>query len=200
MRFRRPVRRRGKRRSEEEALREVKRRREDSDVEVDAAEEAETDDDSDDYGGGGSSGGEEDVEVNGYAVNEVEVKVKPLVMTEADMAAGRKDEVDFMLQLPVFEFVKVEEAWERTGKAPTTTRWLGNWKMMEDCTWKVRSRLVGRDFKPHGEDGREDLFAAMPPLEAKKLLFVWRWLADVSDRGKTGWRQSSCSLMFGRPI
>ena len=36
---------------------------------------------------------------------------------------------------------------------------------------EVRCRLVARDFKPKGEKEREDLFAATPPLEAKKLLF-----------------------------
>jgi hypothetical protein len=40
--------------------------------------------------------------------------------------------------------------------------------------------LVGRDFKPKGERDREDLFAAMPPLEAKKLLF--RMMATERNR------------------
>ena len=35
----------------------------------------------------------------------------------------------------------------------------------------MRCRLVGRDFKVKGEEEREDLFAAMPPLESKKLMF-----------------------------
>ena len=35
----------------------------------------------------------------------------------------------------------------------------------------VRSMLVARDFQPEGEEDREDLFAAMPSLEAKKILF-----------------------------
>ena len=35
----------------------------------------------------------------------------------------------------------------------------------------IRCRLVARDFKPKSEKDREDLFAAMPPLEAKRLLF-----------------------------
>ncbi|MDA8582754.1 reverse transcriptase domain-containing protein [bacterium] len=35
----------------------------------------------------------------------------------------------------------------------------------------VRSRWVARDFKPKGEKDRADLFAAMPPLEAKRMLF-----------------------------
>ena len=34
---------------------------------------------------------------------------------------------------------------------------------------EVRARLVAPDFKTKGDD-RGDLFAAMPPLEAKKLL------------------------------
>jgi len=35
----------------------------------------------------------------------------------------------------------------------------------------VRCRLVARDFKPKGEKDRSEIFAAMPPLESKKLLF-----------------------------
>ena len=34
----------------------------------------------------------------------------------------------------------------------------------------VRSRWCARDFKPKGEKARADLFAAMPPLEAKRML------------------------------
>ena len=36
----------------------------------------------------------------------------------------------------------------------------------------VRCRLVARDFKPRREGPRDDMFAAMPPLEAKKALFA----------------------------
>jgi hypothetical protein len=36
-----------------------------------------------------------------------------------------------------------------------------------------RSRWVARDFKGKGEEDTEHLFAATPPLEAKKLLFKW---------------------------
>ena len=35
----------------------------------------------------------------------------------------------------------------------------------------IRSRLVARDFRVKGESDRSDLFAAMPPLEAKRMLF-----------------------------
>ena len=36
----------------------------------------------------------------------------------------------------------------------------------------MRCRLVGRGFKAKGVEEREDLFAAMPPLESKKLIFI----------------------------
>lgn len=40
---------------------------------------------------------------------------------------------------------------------------------MSGSSGLVRSRLVARDFKG-GDRGRDDLFAATPPLEAKRLL------------------------------
>ena len=36
----------------------------------------------------------------------------------------------------------------------------------------MRCRLVARDFKPWREGPRDDVFAAMPPLESKKVLFI----------------------------
>lgn len=46
----------------------------------------------------------------------------------------------------------------------------------------VRCRLLARDFKPKGEKDREDLFAAMPPLESKKILFAKAIQNDVKSR------------------
>ena len=45
-----------------------------------------------------------------------------------------------------------------------------------------RSRLVGRDYKAKGGREEEEVFAGMPPLEAKKMLFR----RAAADRG---WRQ-----------
>jgi hypothetical protein len=53
----------------------------------------------------------------------------------------------------------------------------------------VRCRLCARDFKVKGEELRSDLFAAMPPLEAKKMLF------RQAARGKSRWR----SRGWGKP-
>ena len=68
-----------------------------------------------------------------------------------------------------------EECLAKTGKAPVTTKWVRVNKGTSSNPF-IRARLVARDF------GGESLFAAMPPLEAKKLLFrmaakeqcVWR--------------------------
>ena len=56
----------------------------------------------------------------------------------------------------------------------------------------MRCRWVARDFKVKG-DGRENLFAAMPPLEAKKTLFA---LAAPKLKGRTTKRGKKMKLMF----
>ena len=66
----------------------------------------------------------------------------------------------------------MEDAMKRSnGKKPTTTKWVEGNKVDDDGEKIVRCRLVARGFKPRFEETRGDLFAAMPPLEAKKVLF-----------------------------
>jgi hypothetical protein len=85
--------------------------------------------------------------------------------------AARKEEMTFMEKIVVFEESTREECFQETGKPPVSTRWVDiNKGTAEDP--EVRCRMVARDFKPRGERDREDLFAAMPPLECKKLLFA----------------------------
>ena len=64
-----------------------------------------------------------------------------------------------------------EECWRDTGKAPTSTRWVDVKKTLDDGVKIVKSRLVGRDFKDEGSDLPQKFFVAIPPREAKKLLF-----------------------------
>ena len=59
-----------------------------------------------------------------------------------------------------------------TSEAPTSTKWVDVRKMNDDGEEFMRSRLVARDFRPRRGPDRPDLFAAMPPLEAKKVLFI----------------------------
>ena len=67
-----------------------------------------------------------------------------------------------------------------TGKAPIGTRWIDINKGDEKAP-EYRSRLVAQEIK---RDKREDLFAATPPLEAKKILF------SLAVTEGIGWRKS----------
>jgi hypothetical protein len=90
-------------------------------------------------------------------------------MDEGQLAEARAEEVGYMQELGMFEPSTREECWARTGKAPITTRWVDVLKKLSEGEEIIRSRLVARDFKIKGVL-RFDLFAAMPPLEAKRML------------------------------
>ena len=106
--------------------------------------------------------------------------------------AARLEEIAFMKKIGLYEEVPVEECWEKTGKAPTSTRWVDVNKGTVEKP-DVRCRLVARDFKPKGEKDREDLFAAMPPLESKKLIFQ-KAIRENKERRRRG--QDGIKLMF----
>ena len=83
-----------------------------------------------------------------------------------EVKSARAEEVQLVKSKPVYEERDVAECWTVKGRGPTSTKWVERLK-----DGKVQSGWVARDFKPKGDDGREDLFAAMPPLEAKKFRF-----------------------------
>ena len=62
-----------------------------------------------------------------------------------------------------------------TGKATMKFRWL-HINKGDEASPEYRSRLAAQEIK---QDKREDLFAAAPPLEAKKLLFSWAVAEDI---------------------
>jgi hypothetical protein len=92
------------------------------------------------------------------------------VLDSSLVMRAEAEELEYMVHLGVGDEVDEQECWDKTGKAPTTTKFV---RTNKGTTVEpdVRARLCGRDFKPKGEDGRCDVFAAMPPLEAKKMLF-----------------------------
>ena len=94
----------------------------------------------------------------------------------------------FVKGIRVYEERPIEECWERTGKNPIGTRWVDILKGA-----LTRSRWVAQGFKKKGDDNREDLFAAMPPLEAKKALFR---LAAPRLLGRHNRRKEQVKLMF----
>jgi hypothetical protein len=83
---------------------------------------------------------------------------------------ARKEEVQFMENIGVWEPSTWEECLEKTGRPPITTKWVDVDKGRGGEVL-VRSRLVARDFKVKGDDRGFDVFAATPPLELKRLLF-----------------------------
>ena len=67
----------------------------------------------------------------------------------------------------VYTKVSIEECIKEAGRNSISVGWLDINKGDED-NLEYRSRLVAQELK---KDKREDLFAAAPPLEAKRLLF-----------------------------
>lgn len=61
----------------------------------------------------------------------------------------------------------IEECWKSIGKKPIKVKWVDISKG-DEVNPEYRSRPVAKEIK---NDKGEDLFAATPPLEAKKSLF-----------------------------
>ena len=80
---------------------------------------------------------------------------------------AREEEMTEFHKHTVYRKVPIRESWEKTGKAPLDIRWIDINKGDEE-NQEYRSRLVAKKIKM---DKREDLFAATPLLEAKKMIF-----------------------------
>ena len=88
-------------------------------------------------------------------------ELSPRLVKEA-----RMEEMREVNKHNVYIKVPIEECWANTGRDPIGTRWVDVNKG-DDVNPEYRSRLVAQEIK---RDTREDLFAATPPLEAKKML------------------------------
>ena len=88
---------------------------------------------------------------------------------DGDVKAGLKEEMEYMQRRGIWSVVDVEECWRVTGKRPTSVKWVDTNKGTDEEP-NVRCRLVARDFKGKDDKDREDLFAATPPLELKRVL------------------------------
>ena len=86
-----------------------------------------------------------------------------------DVRAGRAEEIGYMKSRNIWREVDLEECFRVTGREPLSVKWVDTDKgTVEEPL--VRCRLVARDFKGKDEKDREDLFAATPPLELKRVL------------------------------
>ena len=97
-----------------------------------------------------------------------DISKKPL--SPQKVRAARADEVKGVYQHKLFDKVPLKECWDETSADPVSTRWVDINKGDDDDP-DYRSRWVGREFKGKDND-RDDLFAATPPLEAKKALIA----------------------------
>ena len=77
-----------------------------------------------------------------------------------------QEEMDQYRSHEVCTKVPIAQRYERTGKKPVGVRWVIVNKGDDDNS-NVRARLVAKEIK---SDSRLDMFAATPPLEAKKFL------------------------------
>ena len=83
------------------------------------------------------------------------------------------EEVTFMQKEHLWDVVPMSQA---VGHRVISVRWVDTNKGTPDKP-EVRSRLVARDFNAGSDRDREDLFAATPPWELKRLL-----LSHAADR------------------
>ena len=80
---------------------------------------------------------------------------------------ARIEEIEEVKKPEVWIKVSSQECYDVTCKKPIGTRWVDVNKG-DKVNPEYRSRLVAKEIK---RDVRSDLFAATPPLEAKKTLF-----------------------------
>ena len=81
--------------------------------------------------------------------------------------AARKEEMATYYSHNAYEKRPITECWHVTGKAPIGCRWIDINKG-DDEHPEYRSRLVAKEINRSPSD---EMFAATPPLEAKKMLF-----------------------------
>ena len=82
---------------------------------------------------------------------------------------ARMEEIEHMQEKGIWREVDEEECWKMTGKAPVTVKWVDTSKGSDSEPFE-RCRIAARDFKERGDNDRQDLFAATPPLEMKRML------------------------------
>ena len=91
-----------------------------------------------------------------------------------EVRKARREEVDYMKEKGLWEVVPRCRA---SGQKIVSVKWVDTNKGTDEQPM-IRSRLVARDFREADKD-REDLFAATPPWELKRLL-----MSQAANRGK----------------
>ena len=139
---------------------------------------------------GGRGGGDGDMEVNGEgggmeigAVmrgNAYWDDVRGGWLDKAKVYEARMEELGFMQREHLWDVVPRSRA---AGHRVVSVRWVDTNKGTDERP-DIRCRLVARDFNSGTDRDREDLFAATPPWELKRLL-----LSHAADREGGGSRK-----------
>ena len=92
--------------------------------------------------------------------------------------AARREELALFQKHTVYEKVPLQRCIDETGKQPIGIKWIDTNKGDETCP-DYRSRLVAQEIKRSNLD---EMFAATPPLEAKKYLDVAGNVVEAQER------------------
>ena len=117
---------------------------------------------------------------NKIAVIEAFDDVTGLNLDVDKLRKARREEIDYIESKGIWERVPVQRCWDKTGKAPTSGKWVDVQKGEG-----VRSRYVGRDFKrkarvPGQRSSRQCLRSRRRRLYSGGLLLRWVKLESKS--------------------
>ena len=96
-----------------------------------------------------------------------DIRGGPLCPSEVKKA--RREEIGYVLKRRVYRPARRSQCLDRTGRPPVATGWSDTNKGDAQQP-NYRSRLVAKQFRRLGRDGREALFAATPPSECLRLV------------------------------
>ena len=105
------------------------------------------------------------------------------------MLAARRDKIDWVHSEGVYENVPMQECRD-AGVKPLDLLWVDTDKSVDPARKKIRSILCAREYKTkkQGKIQRalpaSQLFSAMPPLEAVKVLVSIMMSVSLSNKGK----------------
>ena len=96
-------------------------------------------------------------------------------LDDEELRKARFEEIKQFYSYEVYKKVPVQECWIATGKTPIQVKWV-DINTGDAVRKEYRSRPVAKEIKLAK---RKDLFAATPPLEAKKMLLSYAVRAGI---------------------
>ena len=102
-------------------------------------------------------------------------------LESSKVQAARREEIEGLRQRGTNVKVPIAECWSRTGKASIRTRFVDVNKG-DNNEPNYRSRLVATEIR--ASNPNVEMFAAMPPLEARKALFSLAATKSAARKGE----------------